>query len=395
MPNIQNHETTRGFALLHLGFRPFFLGAATYAVLSVLIWMALYPFGWQIQLHGLRPAVWHAHEMIYGYSMAVVAGFLLTAVKSWTGMQTLTGHPLLLLLLLWAAGRFAPFIGGIPDELIAVTDNLFLAFLFLAVTWPLLQAKQWAQIGIASKILLMMLSNVLFYLGVFGIVPNGIKWGLYTGLYLILALIFTMGRRVIPFFIERGVGYPIKLKNWRWLDMSSLVLFVLFWVSDVLVEKAGMTALLAGCLFVLHTIRLTGWYTSGIWRNPLLWVLYLGYSALVVGFALKVATFFFGVSPSLAVHAFAFGGVGMITVGMMSRVSLGHTGRSVLEPPPALSWAYAILGLGAVVRVIFPLVDRYHYVVWIGVSQVLWIISFCLFLVVFAPILIRPRIDEE
>jgi uncharacterized protein involved in response to NO len=333
--------------------------------------------------------------MIYGYSMAVVAGFLLTAVKSWTGMQTLTGHPLLLLLLLWAAGRFAPFIGGIPDELIAVTDNLFLAFLFLAVTWPVLQAKQWTQIGIASKVLLMMLSNVLFYLGVFGIVPNGIKWGLYTGLYLILALIFTMGRRVIPYFIERGVGYPIKLKNWRWLDMSSLVLFVLFWVSDVLVEKAGMTALLAGCLFVLHTIRLTGWYTNGIWKNPLLWVLYLGYSALVVGFALKVATFFFGVSPFLAVHAFAFGGVGMITVGMMSRVSLGHTGRSVLEPPPALSWAYAILGLGAVVRVIFPLVDRYHYVVWIGVSQVLWTISFCLFLVVFAPILIRPRVDGE
>ena len=389
-----DQKITNKFALFRSGFRPFFLGAAGFAVLAVLIWTGIYIFGWEVQLYGLPPVTWHAHEMIYGYSLAVVAGFLLTAVNNWTGIQTLTGFPLFLLFFLWATGRALPFFGNsVPVEFVAVIDNLFLVFLILSTALPVLKARQWNNLVIISKLLLILASNILFYLGVLGILSKGVYWGLYSGLYLILALIFTMGRRVIPFFIEQGVGYPVQLKNRKWLDISSLVLFLLFWIADLLIPDEAPVALLAGILFVIHGVRMLGWYTHGIWKKPLLWVLYLAYGSLVAGFALKAAVFVFGVSQYLAVHAFAFGGIGMITIGMMSRVSLGHTGRSVSEPPPALFWIFAILFIGTVVRVLFPLADQAYYMVWVGLSQMFWIISFSMFLYVYFPMLIRPRMD--
>ncbi len=394
MINIDNRKITGGFVLFNLGFRPFFLGAAGFAVLAILIWAGVYVFGWEIQLYGLPPVTWHAHEMIYGYSLAVVAGFLLTAVKNWTNIQTLNGFPLFLLFLLWATGRILPFFGNsVPVEFVAVIDNLFIVFLILSTALPILKARQWKNLGIISKLILILASNILFYLGVLGILADGVYWGLYSGLYLILALIFTMGRRVIPFFIEKGVGYPVQLKNWKWLDISSLLFFFLFWIADLLIPNEAPVALLAGILFVLHGVRMIGWYTHGIWEKPLLWVLYLAYGSLVAGFALKAAVFVFEVSPYLSAHAFAFGGIGMMTIGMMSRVSLGHTGRSIFEPPAALFWIFAILFIGAIVRVLIPLVDQSYYMVWVGLSQVLWIISFSMFLYVYLPMLIQPRVD--
>ncbi|TNG03054.1 MAG: NnrS family protein, partial [Gammaproteobacteria bacterium] len=216
--------------------------------------------------------------------------------------------------------------------------------------------------------------------------------GLYSGIYLIIALIFVMGRRVMPFFIEKGVDYPVQLKNRQWLDVSSLVLFLAFWIADLVRPDTLPVALLALALLVLHAIRLVGWYTPGIWKKPLLWVLYVGYGWLVTGFALKAAVVFIGISPFLPLHAFAYGGIGMITLGMMARVTLGHTGRNVFDPPPVLLfWMFALLLCGAVIRVLLPLLDPAHYMAWIGLSQGLWIIAFTLFLTIFLPMLIRPR----
>ncbi len=394
MIDIDDRQVTSRFALFYLGFRPFFLGAAWFALLSILIWMGISVFGWEIQLNGMSSNTWHAHEMIYGYSMAVVAGFLLTAVRTWTGIQTLNGFPLVLLFFLWVAGRVLPFFGNLVSVgFVATIDNLFVVLLILSVALPVLKARQWKNFGIILTLLLILASNILFYLGVLGILSDGVYRGLYSGLYLILALIFTMGRRVIPFFIERGVGYHVQLKNWKWVDISSLLSFLLFWIADLLISNQAPVTLLAGILFVLHGVRMVGWYTHGVWEKPLLWVLYLAYGSIVAGFALKVAVFVFEVSPYLSVHAFSFGGIGMITIGMMSRVSLGHTGRSVFKPPAGLSWIFAILFIGAVVRVLFPLVDQSHYTVWIGLSQVLWIISFAMYLYVYSSMLIQPRID--
>jgi uncharacterized protein involved in response to NO len=143
----------------------------------------------------------------------------------------------------------------------------------------------------------------------------------------------------------------------------------------------------------VHGIRLYGWYTNGLWNKPLLWVLYLAYGSLTAGFLLKASEQWFDVSPFLSVHAYAYGGVGLMTIGMMSRVILGHTGRNVFEPPAVLTLCFALMAGGALVRVVFPLFNNALYSYWIAASQVLWIASFLVFLTVLTPMLLKTRID--
>lgn len=389
-----NGTRSNGLALLNLGFRPFFTGAVVYALAAMLIWAALTIFGWQWTHAGPVPVVWHAHEMIYGYGMAVVAGFLLTAVKNWTNVQTLDRAPLLLLFLVWLAGRVLVFLGEtLPLGITALVDCLFIALLTIAVSLPIIKVKQWQQFGILSKLVLLFASNLLFYAGATNLVPGGVRPGLYSGLYLLLALIFVMGRRVMPFFIEKGVDYPVQLKNRQWIDIGSLVVFLVFWLADILDPDSLLVALSSAVLLILHSIRLAGWYTPGIWRKPLLWVLFLGYGSIIAGFALKASVYGFGTSPFLALHAFAVGGIGMITLGMMARVTLGHTGRNVFEPPSVISWIFAMFFVGALFRVLAPLLDPAHYVLWVSISQAAWIAAFGLFSVIFLPMLIQPRVD--
>ena len=396
MPQIDTRPVPGRTAFLNLGFRPFFTVAAAFAVLSMLAWTGVIVFGWQTEFTALPLTTWHAHEMIYGYALAVIAGFLLTAVKNWTGIQTLHGTPLLLLLLLWLAGRLLLFAGAaVPMHIIALVDSLFLVWLIGALLVPVIKVRQWKQLGIISKLVLLLLSNGVFYAGALGVIEDGMRIGLYSGIYLVIALIFVMGRRVMPMFIANGVGYPVQLKNRPWLDIASLVLFLVFWIADIVRPDTLPVALLAMALLVLHAVRLAGWYTPGIWKKPLLWVLYVGYGWLVAGFALKAAVVFLGISPFLPLHAFTYGGIGMITLGMMARVTLGHTGRNVFDPPPVLFWMFAVLLFGAVIRVLLPLVDPLHYPTWIVLSQGLWIIAFSLFLAIFLSLLVRPRVDGQ
>lgn len=396
MINIDQPGRHTGVAILNLGFRPFFAGAAAFAVLSMLVWMGIYIFGWQWPQVGLPATIWHAHEMIYGYGMAVIAGFLLTAVKNWTGVQTLYGIPLLLLFLLWLTARLLLLAGGAGVlAWAALADGMFNLMLVAAIAWPVFKVRQFKQFGILSKIILLMLANLLFYAGVLEIYPWGVQAGLYSGVYLVMALIFAMSRRVLPFFIERGVDQPVTLINRAWLDGASLFLFLAFWLADIAEPDSLLVAGLAGALCVLHTIRLAGWYTAGIRAKPLLWVLYLAYMAIAIGFALKVAVYVFGISPFLPLHAFTYGGIGLFTLGMMARVTLGHTGRNILEPPAAAAWMFGLLAIGSVIRVALPMFDAGHYILWMGVSQVLWILAFSLFLRVFLLMLFQPRTDGQ
>ena len=392
---------TGNYALTHLGFRPFFLSAGAFAVIGILLWTAIYSFNWQ-GLNAAYPAMtWHAHEMIFGYTLAVVAGFLLTAIKNWTGQQTLHQAPLLLLTAIWLAARLLPFMQGLSLQAVASVDLLFMLALLAAVAIPVLRARQWQQAGIIAKVALMTLANAVFYLGLLGYWPAGIQLGLYAGLYLMIALIFTMGRRVIPFFIERGVGVSFKANNTRWVDRSSLVLFLLFAITDLIAMTqgnqalAGMAAALALVQIPLHGWRLYGWYHAAIWQKPLLWVLYVAYAWLVLGFGLKFLSWSTGLSPWLAVHAFAYGGIGMMTLGMMARVILGHTGRNVFEPPALVGKIFAILFAGACVRILAVWALPQWYWWWIVIAQCLWMLAFGLFVWLYAPMLIKPRVDKR
>lgn len=399
MLQIETPVTVKPFALFNLGFRPFFLLAAGFGALSMLLWMAIYSFG-QPWLSPEWPAIfWHAHEMVFGYSTAVIAGFLLTAVGNWTNLPMPKGRHLMLLAGLWLSARLFPF-SGLPFALAlsAFTDLLFILMLITAIAIPIYQTKQWTQMPIVFKLALIASSNILFYAAMLGFLPAyAIHWGLYSGLYLIISLILMMGRRVIPFFIERGVANaPIKLTNYKWLDLSSLFLFLIFVMVEVFTQYRPVSESLAAILFLLHAFRLWGWYDHGIWRKPLLWILYLGYSFMVLGFGLNALTTTLSLSPWIAVHAFAAGGIGLITAGMMCRIALGHTGRNVQDPPKTLKIIFVLLGLGAVCRVILPLLfpaTAYHGL--IITAQLCWAAGFGLFLVTYIPMLTKPRVDQR
>ncbi|MDT8385952.1 MAG: NnrS family protein [Thiogranum sp.] len=393
--DISEPESPRGAAWLRLGFRPFFLAAGSYAVVGMLFWFAAYSLNWTLPFAGISAMTWHAHEMIFGYSLAVIAGFLLAAVGNWTGLQTVRGTPLLLLFLAWLLARL--LLLGETAWLIyaAAFDLLFMASLALAITAPILRARQWGNLGIVAIVLLLLGSNLLFYLGAGGWLEQGVYLGLYSGLYLILGLVLVMSRRVVPFFIERGVGYPVELRNSRIIDVTSLLVFLVFWLADLYQPNGVVVAWSAVVLVLLHGIRLQGWYTSGIWRKPLLWSLYLAHLAIILGFGLKALVYYVDLSPYLALHAYAVGGIGLITLGMMARVILGHTGRAVSDPPGAVFWLFAVLIVAMLVRVALPILHIERYALWIGLSQWLWIIAFSGFLLVYAPMLVHSRVDGK
>jgi uncharacterized protein involved in response to NO len=391
---IDKSHTSPAFALFQLGFRPFFSAAGLFAVIAMLLWLQMYVYSKQLPLSAVFQMTWHAHEMIYGYAMAAVAGFLLTAVGNWTGIPTLRGRTLAALFTLWLVARVAWFIPWEYSALLAAAaEALFILGLIVGISLPVIRVRQWKQLGIISKLWLILAADGLFYAGVLGYLEQGVRWGLYSGLYLILALIFVMARRVLPFFIERGVDEACSSNNRLWIDIASLVLFLIWAALDIFTQQGTVIALMSVGLFAVHAWRLYDWHTAGIWKKPLLWSLYLGYASLTLGFLLKALSIWQGLSPGLVVHTFAVGGIGLMTIGMMSRVALGHTGRDVFNPPRILEPIFILIIFAAISRVALPLVDPAHYTIWIATSQVFWILGFALFSAVYIPQLVRPRID--
>jgi len=204
-----------------------------------------------------------------------------------------------------------------------------------------------------------------------------------------------MGRRVIPFFTERGVGYEVELRNERWNDVATIAAYPLYLLAEILLPYSLLGAILAGALLILNTLRVMGWHTMGIWQKPLLWGLFLSFVMINLGFLLRALMPVTAVPPYLPVHAYAVGGVGIITVSMMARVTLGHTGRDIHQAPRVMVLILVGMLLTATIRIFLPLVDYSHYKLWIGAAGTTWIASFFLFTVVFAPMLLRQRVDEK
>lgn len=383
-------ENPRGPVFLSLGFRPFFLVAGMFAVLTILLWAAQLFGVWHPSANRLEPGQWHAHEMLFGYGMAVIAGFLLTAVRNWTNITTINGYRLLGLVLLWLVAR-ALFVVMPTSAWTALADGLFMLGLFVAVGRPLWQARQWRQAGVLLKLALLLVCNVMFYLGATGRVEQGVTLGLYGGLYLMLGLILVMGRRLTPFFIERGVGYPVILRNSVTVDMAGLVVYIGFFVSEVLLVNRNWGAVFACMVFVLNAYRLSGWHSPGIWRKSLLWSLYLAQWLVATGFLLLALAYWNDLTRSPAIHAMAYGGIGMVTLAMMCRVSLGHTGRNVAQPPAAVAYLAMLLAGGALVRVLGPWLAPQWYLGWIGIAQLTWVLTFMGFLATYFRILTGPE----
>ena len=390
-------DQAKGLALFNLGFRPFFLGAAVFAILSIVSWIAVYTSSSSIKISNIIPSQWHAHEMLYGYGMAVVAGFLLTAVKNWTGVQTPHGKPLMLLFALWCAARVLFLFGTAFLAWAALADLLFGLLLAVAIATPIIRARQWQQLGVLSKVLLLWTGNLVFYLGCYNLINNGMLYAINGAVLLFIGLILMIGRRVIPFFIERGVAHlladKVQLKQYKWLDISIMLLFIGLFLNEIFIHVSGLSSLLAIALFILNSFRLYNWHVAALWRVPLLWSLYLSSWLITFGFLLYGLQIPLGIPSVLTLHLFTIGGVGLMTVGMMSRVALGHTGRDIKNISPLLKLVFAAIGASAVFRIVLPLFAMQYYTQWVMTAALFWIVGFVLFLVIYAPILCKPRVD--
>ncbi len=382
---------TGRFALFALGFRPFFLAAGISALVLLGLWLAL----WQ----GVVPAggyftlvEWHAHEMLFGYAAAVIAGFLLTAVKNWTGMAVPVGRTLVMLSLVWLLARLMVVTPGLPAPLVALVD---LAFIPL-VGWSLWRPLWYGQNKVNRMFLLifagMTLANLLVHLDVLGVSRGLWSRGVYLMVDMVLLVLLLVAGRVVPFFTEKAVpGARSQVRPW--VEKATFVTMV----AAALVELAWPHGPLGGALLLLvalvQAIRLAGWYNNGIWQVPILWVLHTGYAWLVLGLALRGLAGFDLLPYAVALHAITVGGIGVLTLGMMSRVALGHTGRNINDTGPLMPIAFALLNLGAAVRVGGPLFMMEKFNLWINIAGGLWILAFLAFVLVYTPILIRPRVD--
>ena len=338
-----------------LGFRAFFFLAGLFAAAAIILWGGFFAGHLQLPQSTLPPNYWHAHEMVYGYSLAVVAGFLLTAVRNWTGIETLSGAPLMILAALWLLARVSLFTGNL--YMASTLDLMFIFYLFFAVSLPIFETQQWRQLAILAKLLMMALFNVLFYLGAFGVLEAGIYLGIYGGLYLILGLVLMMARRLLPFFMEaaaKKTGQSLTVKNFKVLDIASLFLFLGFFIWELGRFSASVSAYLALAMGVVNMIRLVIWFHPILFQQSLLWVLYLASWFISIGFVLFYFSVFGNVPVSAAIHGMAYGGIGVVTLGMMARVALGHTGRNVYQPPAILGVLFALISLGCRYTGIFP-----------------------------------------
>ncbi len=381
------------YPIFALGFRAFFALAGLAALVLIVFWNAMFKGTFMME-HYFPDNYWHAHEMLLGYAVAVIAGFLLRAVKNWTGKSTSTGDQLASLCLLWLYGRILPFYAGLlPDALIALVDFAFLPVLAYQVSKPIIQVKQYKNLVFIGLLLLLALGNGLIHGEMLGLQTNTATTGIQLIVATIIILILIIAGRVFPFFTERGIPGTLIIRN-PMLDNLSIASAVIVFALQLFGISGTLLALAAIVAVAVNLARLAGWYVQRIWYVPLLWVLYAGYGWVVLGFILTVLSAYSVVLPSLALHAFTLGGIGVLTLGMMARVSLGHTGRA-LKASNAIAVAFVLINIAALFRVLLPIAMPHWYEVLIYVSTLFWLAAFSLFVFVYGPILTRARIDGQ
>ncbi len=398
------------YPVLNLGFRIFFLSAGIFAVLTMLKWSHItFATHFAFTPTDMIPMYWHGHEMIFGYALAVIAGFLLTAVKTWTNQPMPYGWQLLGIYLPWLMARTLYIINGIHindfTTLACLADISFWLLTAYFVIKPIWIVRQKRQIGIVAKLLLLFIAQLWYYVALFNHAWTAVQMSLLFAFYLIIGVVLTIGRRVMPMFIERGIndgGKVVqKVKNSDLLDKLSLFSFFGFFLSDIFfthltdngVAKA-ITSLFALVVALTNLLRLKNWYLAGIWARPLLWSLWLAFFGMVMGFIMYAIQPWAGFSHSIAMHLVALSGIGLMTLAMMSRVSLGHTGRSIHQPMRGVSGIFICMILAWLCRGFLPLVaGANQYFVSIALAQGFWILAFVWFVVSYAKILLSPRPD--
>jgi len=375
------------FALWRLGFRPFYLLASAFAALSVLLWALQYsgalPFAY------LRGPVWHAHEMLFGYTLAVIAGFLFTAVRNWTQRDTPTGAALAAIAALWLAGRIlvlTPF-----GAAAAVANAAFPLAVAVGIGIPLARSGNRRNYFFVLLLALLACAVAVTHLVQLGLLSLPPWAGVRVGLDAVLFVIAVMAGRVVPMFTNNGIP-GANARRLPWVERAALGSVLLLGVADGAGLHGVSLALILGAGAALHLLRWLLWQPYRTWRTPLVWVLHAGYAWVPVHLALRALSEFQLVPAPLATHALTIGAIGGLTIGMMTRTARGHTARPLRAG--AFEIASYLLVLAAALTLVFlPLLLGGVYLASVLLSGLLWSAGFALYAVCYWPILTRPRLD--
>jgi len=361
-------------ALLALGFRPFYLLAGAYAALGVPVW-ALQYLDW---LPIVDP-LWHAHEMLFGYAFAVIAGFLLTAVRAWTGVPTPAGAALASIAALWLCARVLAFF-SLPAA--ALADAVFALALAWGIGRPLVLSRNRNWFFIVLVLALGAASSA------FQLLPRA---ALATGLNLVLLVMVIIGGRVIPGFTNNAIP-GAGARRVAALESACIASVVVLLATDLF--ASNFSAVIALAAAGLHAARLALWAPLKTRARPILWILHVSYAWVVVHLALRGCAEFGLATEALATHALTVGAIGGLTLGMMTRTARGHTARPLVAGRAEIA-AYVLVQLAAAVRVFLPLLLPPAYVAAVMLSAALWSAAFMLFVITYYPILTRPRLDGQ
>lgn len=382
--------------LLAYPFRPFFLLTGVYGALIVAAWVAYLFLSLPLPV-GVNPGQWHGHEMLFGMVPAAIAGFLLTAMSNWTGAPPLQNHRLLGLLLVWLAGRLAMWLSGyLPAGLVAVLDLAFLPLLAGYAASVLWRYGSRHNLILVVMLVLLSLANLAMHLDFAGLVPGLGRLGEIMALDLVTLIMVVIGGRIIPAFTANWLRLQGRdsraVRPAPSLDLGALIATALMIPADLITGYPAIGGIVALTAALLNGMRLSRWAGWRTLDEPLLWILHIGYLWIVAALLIKgLVPFVDGLAETVWFHALGTGAIGTLILGVMTRVAMGHTGRPLRLPRYAISIYIGVLVAG--IARLLAATGMADYQLGITVSAVAWAAAFILFVLIYWPILSRPRAD--
>ncbi|WP_262265929.1 NnrS family protein [Microvirga yunnanensis] len=390
IPRLRDYK---GLALLSYGFRPFFLFGSLYAGVAILAWLPMF-YGELALSTAFAPRDWHIHEMLYGYLPAVITGFLLTAVPNWTGRMPLQGRPLLALVLVWSVGRVAVTTSAwIGWEAAAVIDNAFLLLVAAAMGREIVKGRNWRNLKVLIALGLLLAGNILFHIEahVLGAAEYGIRFGIAATMMLIMLI----GGRIIPSFTrnwlvrENPGRLPAPFGRFDMVTMIAAGIALVVWIVAPRWSMTGTVLIAAGAL---QLVRLSRWAGDRTWRDRLILILHVAYAFVPFGFMLTGLASMGLLSSAAGIHAWSGGAMGIMTLAVMSRASLGHTGRPLVASA-AVQGLYLLLVVGALARVCAAMHPAWSDAL-LQVAGLAWAGAFGGFALVYWNVFTRPRVTS-
>jgi uncharacterized protein involved in response to NO len=379
-------------AIWNLGFRPFFLLGSAWGALQIFIWVT-FQAGWLPSIPYHDSIVWHVHEMIFGFATAIMAGFVLTASQNWSGKPGVQGSKLILLVALWSSARILSIIWEQQPLLFAITDLAFFPLLAYFLKPYLWQESQKHNKIFFPLFLVLVGTNLTIHLNALGITNLETRPALFGCVFIFIIMISLIGGRVLPFFTTNVIPDAKPVKN-IWIEKLHLISLAFTGALVMFMEFSIVTAVVALITGIIHSIRFFLWQPWKSFRVPILLILYLGYIWIPIGLVLRACASMGWIASSPSTHAFTSGAIGIMIYGMITRVSLGHTGRKI-HATPIIILGYVFIFASSVIRVFGPLAFPAHNLSFIETSGWLWFGAFTIFTIVYAPILCKPREDGK